>query len=108
MIDRKKLFLLFFRFSLVVYKKDVYLYHTITKKQNIMYTKTDFIIIILAILTSLIISFTLHYIEGRKEEKEKQKETERLNNIKAMEQKEKNEKKEMEAALQYWKNYVNS
>lgn len=73
-----------------------------------MYTTTDIIGIISAVLLSFIISFTLLYIEDRKEKKEKQKETDRKNKIKAAELKQKEEKKEMELALKYWKNYVNS
>jgi uncharacterized protein YpmB len=73
-----------------------------------MWTLTDLIVILSSILIAFILAFAINYFETRKAKKENQAEA--LENKKRIEQVQKlrNEEKEKEAALRYWKQYVNS
>jgi len=73
-----------------------------------MFTQITITGIALSFLIGGVLAFISFYIDAYFTERNEQKETDRINEIEAIYQKEKQEKKELQIALRYWKDYVNS
>jgi hypothetical protein len=73
-----------------------------------MFTQITITGIALSFLIGGVLAFISFYIDAYLTKRNEQKEAYRINQVEAIYQKERQEKKELEIALRYWKNYVNS